>query len=490
MKVGLSIAVLFWALFSTLTLLDVVLYWFTPTAIKFCAAASHLAAWLAHKLYTTQLTTSQHQQLHRDIHTTARCLEYLIHHHSAIDKHHLIFTHGLLHLTCIFHFASTSQRHQQWKQFFQQHHVTPDSYTLTRTQQTPAVYIKLPFHHHSHRTYHQTGHYYIGSTNMGIHCFATYNTQNWPQSSNPPSPWLPLHCPLRTVPPRSKSGLPNTTVRNLLSMSARSPPFSPRSPSETSPTLCRQQSASAYPWQEQPRWPTRHSHHAPDRSRLAATNAPVSDTSSSAIAAHTTGHVTGTHFQSTTTPATTTSNTLPPTNPCHFLLPHSAASLFPGHTTPHQTTTPYTKHSSHADNVEARQPALRQQSFKFRHLIPPRRAWHPWTLQCHYRSSPLRPLTPPIHQPTLSIHPHYTGSAIIPPNALSVHRQIHRQPNTTAPTPEQALQHHQPHQKQQAPFLQGVDPEYHQPGATHRTPTTPPAITLQQQHLPDHRPTS
>ena len=139
------------------------------TLSQFCAAASHLAAWLAHQLYTTQLTTSQHQQLHRDIHTTARCLEHLIHHHPAIDKHHLIFTHGLLHLTCIFHFANTSQRHQQWKQFFLQHHITPDSYTLSRTQQTPAVYIKLPFHHHSHRTYHQTGHYYIGSTNIGLY---------------------------------------------------------------------------------------------------------------------------------------------------------------------------------------------------------------------------------------------------------------------------------------------------------------------------------
>ena len=139
------------------------------TLSQFCAAASHLAAWLAHQLYTTQLTTSQHQQLHQDIHTTARCLEHLIHHHPAIDKHHLLFTHGLLHLTCIFHFANTSHRHQQWKQFFLQHHITPESYTLSRTQQTPAVYIKLPFHHHSHRTYHQTGHYYIGSTNIGIY---------------------------------------------------------------------------------------------------------------------------------------------------------------------------------------------------------------------------------------------------------------------------------------------------------------------------------
>ena len=139
------------------------------TLSQFCAVASHLAAWLAHQLYTTQLTTSQHQQLHRDIHTTARCLEHLIHHHPAIDKHHLIFTHGLLHLTCIFHFANTSQRHQQRKQFFLQHHITPESYTLSRTQQTPAVYIKLPFHHHSHRTHHQTGHYYIGSTNIGLY---------------------------------------------------------------------------------------------------------------------------------------------------------------------------------------------------------------------------------------------------------------------------------------------------------------------------------
>ena len=95
------------------------------------------------------------------------------------------------------------------------------------------------------------------------HCsLFTHNTQNWPQFSNPQNPWLQPHSPLHTVPPRSKSGLPNTTVRNSLSMSARSPPFSPRSPSETSPTLQKQQSASAYQWQEPPRWPTRHSHNS------------------------------------------------------------------------------------------------------------------------------------------------------------------------------------------------------------------------------------
>ena len=57
------------------------------------------------------------------------------------------------------------------------------------------------------------------------------------------------------------------------------------------------------------------SEHALDRSHLAATDAPVSDTSSSAFAAHTTSHVTSNHyhFHSTTTPATTTSITLPPT---------------------------------------------------------------------------------------------------------------------------------------------------------------------------------
>ena len=139
------------------------------TLTQFCAAASHLAAWLSHKVTTAHLTSNQHQQIHQDIHHTARCLEHIIHHHTAIDKHHLIYTHALLHLTCIFHYSSTSNGHQWWKEFFTQHHITPNSYTLTRTQQTPAVYIKLPFHHTTSHTYQQTGHQYIGSTNVGIY---------------------------------------------------------------------------------------------------------------------------------------------------------------------------------------------------------------------------------------------------------------------------------------------------------------------------------
>ena len=88
----------------------------------------------------------------------------------------------------------------------------------------------------------------------------TFNTQNWLQLSNPPNPWLQPHSPQLTVPQKSKSGLPNTTTRNSLSMSARSLPFSPRSQSETSPTWQKQQYDSAYQWQEPLRWLTRHSH--------------------------------------------------------------------------------------------------------------------------------------------------------------------------------------------------------------------------------------
>ena len=87
----------------------------------------------------------------------------------------------------------------------------------------------------------------------------TFNTQNWLPLSNPPNPWLQPHSPQLTVPQKSKSGLPNTTTQNSLSMSARSPPFLPRSQSENSPTWQRQQCDLAYPWQEPLRWPTRHS---------------------------------------------------------------------------------------------------------------------------------------------------------------------------------------------------------------------------------------
>ena len=116
----------------------------------------------------------------------------------------------------------------------------------------------------------------------------------------------------------------------------------------------------------------------------------------------------------------------------------------------------------------------------FRHIIHILRAWHLWIHPSYYQGSPLRLLTPPIPQPlhhSLSTHHLCTGSTIIPPNALSVHSHTHLQQNTTASTPEQALQHHQQHPKQQALLLQHVDPKHHEPGATHPTPTTLPAIT-------------
>ena len=130
---------------------------------------------------------------------------------------------------------------------------------------------------------------------------------------------------------------------------------------------------------------------------------------------------------------------------------------------------------------------------QYQHITHILRAWHPWIHPFYYQGSPLRLLTHLIPQPlhhSLSTHHLYTGSTNIPQSALSVHNHTHLQQNTTASTPEQTLQHHQPHQKQQAPLLQHVDPKHQEPGATHRTPTTPPAITRQQRRRPDHRRTS
>ena len=140
------------------------------------------------------------------------------------------------------------------------------------------------------------------------------------------------------------------------------------------------------------RSPTAISKHALERSYIAATDAPGSDTSNSAFAAHTTGHGTSNHyhFHSTTTPATTTSISLPPSQPCHVIFPYSFASLFPDHSTPHQPTTPHTKHSTHSDNVEARQPTLRQQPFTWPPTVPPdsTHRLEPGTQCSRYGSSP------------------------------------------------------------------------------------------------------
>ena len=83
------------------------------------------------------------------------------------------------------------------------------------------------------------------------------------------------------------------------------------------------------------------------------------------------------HTPLPTPPATTASSTPPPPPPS-FSPPSapvsrspSSASLLPVHTTPRKLTTPHTKHSTHSDNVEARQPTLRQQPFTWQPTVPP-----------------------------------------------------------------------------------------------------------------------
>ena len=80
-----------------------------------------------------------------------------------------IFATGLLHLTLLFAYPSNTQRSQQWRTRFRQLQVTPRTYYYHHFLSPNSVYIKLRFNiQPPHRRYHQHGHFYIGSTAIGV----------------------------------------------------------------------------------------------------------------------------------------------------------------------------------------------------------------------------------------------------------------------------------------------------------------------------------
>ena len=109
-------------------------------------------------------TTMQHLfHLHRAL------LSILIHYTQYSERAEAIFTTGLIHLTLLFSYPSTTHRSQQWRNRFRQLHILPHTYHYHNFLSHNSVYIKLYFNPTPpHRCYHQHGHFYIGSTAIGI----------------------------------------------------------------------------------------------------------------------------------------------------------------------------------------------------------------------------------------------------------------------------------------------------------------------------------
>ena len=98
-----------------------------------------------------------------------RALSILIHYTQYIERAEAIFTTGLIHLTLLFSYPSTAHRSQQWRNRFRQLHILPHTYHYHNFLSHNSVYIKLYFNPTPpHRCYHQHGHFYIGSTAIGI----------------------------------------------------------------------------------------------------------------------------------------------------------------------------------------------------------------------------------------------------------------------------------------------------------------------------------
>ena len=98
-----------------------------------------------------------------------RALSTLIHKTQYIERAEAIFDAGLIHITLLFTYPSSTQRSQQWRKRFRQLHILPHTYHYHNFLSSNSVYIKLQFNIlEPHRCYHQHGHFYVGSTAIGI----------------------------------------------------------------------------------------------------------------------------------------------------------------------------------------------------------------------------------------------------------------------------------------------------------------------------------
>ena len=93
----------------------------------------------------------------------------LIHRTQYIDRAEAIFATGLIHITLLFAYPSNTRRTQQWRNRIRQLHILPHTYHYHNFLSSNSVYIKLHFNpDQPQRCYHQHGHFYVGSTAIGI----------------------------------------------------------------------------------------------------------------------------------------------------------------------------------------------------------------------------------------------------------------------------------------------------------------------------------
>ena len=111
-----------------------------------------------------------------------RTLSTLIHYTQYIERAEAIFTTGLIHLTLLFSYPSTTHRSQQWRNRFRQLHILPHTYHYHNFLSHNSVYIKL---------YFNPTHHIAVTTNMATFtsaprplAFPTGNTIAEPSSSN------------------------------------------------------------------------------------------------------------------------------------------------------------------------------------------------------------------------------------------------------------------------------------------------------------------
>ena len=88
----------------------------------------------------------------------------------ALNKSCAIWALGLLHLICLFHFASRTYHTQVWQRRLQNLGINPESYTFVFFQCTAVAYLKMQFNlpNSASLSYEQAGRFYIGPTSIGM----------------------------------------------------------------------------------------------------------------------------------------------------------------------------------------------------------------------------------------------------------------------------------------------------------------------------------
>ena len=94
----------------------------------------------------------------------------IVHFVPALNKSCAIWALGLLHLICLFHFASRTYHTQVWQRRLQNLGINPESYTFVFFQCTAVTYLKMQFNlpNSTSLSYKQAGRFYIGPTSIGM----------------------------------------------------------------------------------------------------------------------------------------------------------------------------------------------------------------------------------------------------------------------------------------------------------------------------------